>query len=62
MATSNTNQLPAIFRGIITICSSIPNSIATDEDMTMLLAAQCHIGSKNCEVLLQFQNGTIPNG
>lgn len=54
MATSNTNQLPAIFRGIITICISIPNSLATDEDMTMLLAAQCHIGSKNCEVLLQF--------
>jgi len=25
-------------------------SLATDEDMTMLLAAQCHMGSKNCEV------------
>jgi len=40
MAASTTNQLPAIFR-------------ATDEDMTMLLAAQCHIGSKNCETHME---------
>src|SRR5271163_4224067 len=36
----------------------LPQSVtyiqATDEDITMLLAAQCHIGSKNCEVFYQL--------